>query len=92
MSQCLGLGVKETHQNYHSEGTGGQQQVDPGLDLVGLHVESWRDDAGFIETSVQLDDDFSRAMVIDDLKVANVACPRPMVSEGKRRGQYVSIP
>lgn len=38
-----------------------------------LDVEARRNDTRFIEMAVKLDDDFAWAMVIDDLKFANVS-------------------
>lgn len=40
--------VNRTHQNDDAETTGGQQQVDPRLNLRHLHVESRRDDARLV--------------------------------------------
>lgn len=62
-----------THQDDDTKGTSGEQQVDPGLNLVDLDVEAGRDDTGLVETSVQLDDDLSSTVIIDDLKLSNVA-------------------
>jgi len=56
----------------HAERTGWEEQVDPGLDLVGLHVESGRDDAGFVESAVELDDDFAGAVVVYDFEFGDV--------------------
>ena len=56
-----------------AEGTGGEEQVDPVLDLADLDVEARGDDAGLVEAAVELDDDLARAVVIDDLEVADVA-------------------
>jgi len=38
-----------------------------------LYIESGRDDASFVESAVELDDDFSRAVVVDDFKLADVS-------------------
>jgi hypothetical protein len=38
-----------------------------------LNVEAGRDDTCFVEMAIELDDYFSRAMVIDDLEFANVS-------------------
>ncbi|KAJ3498105.1 hypothetical protein NMY22_g19633 [Coprinellus aureogranulatus] len=69
-----GCGRKgETYKDDDTESTSGEQQVDPRLDLVGLDVESGRDDTGLVEAAVQLDDDLARTVVIDDLEFADVA-------------------
>jgi hypothetical protein len=64
----------QTHHDDDTEGTSGEQQVDPRFDLVGLDVETRGDDTRLVETAVQLDDDLARAVVIDDLELADVAC------------------
>ena len=38
-----------------------------------LDVETRRDDTGFVEMAVELDDNFARAVVIDDLEFTNVS-------------------
>lgn len=57
-----------------AERTGGEEQVDPRLDLVNLNVEAGRDDASLVEPTVELDDDLAGAVVVDDLELADVAC------------------
>ena len=48
-----------THENNDTEATSGKEQVDPGLDLVDLDVVTRRDDAGLVQTTVELDDDLA---------------------------------
>lgn len=62
-----------TYENNDTEATSGEEQVDPGLDLVNLNVVTRRDDAGLVQATVELDDDLARTVVIDDLELANVA-------------------
>jgi len=56
-----------------TEPTGRKEQVYPGLDLVRLDVVARRDHASLVETTVQLDDNLARAVVIDDLELADIA-------------------
>ena len=64
---------ERTHQDDETELTSREQQVDPVLNLVDRDVVAGRDDAGLVKTSVQLNDNLARAMIIDDLELANVA-------------------
>ena len=63
-----------TYKDDDTKATSRKEQVDPVLDLVDLHVVARRDDTSFVQTTVQLDDNLAWTMVIDDLKLANVAC------------------
>lgn len=56
-----------------SELTGGQQVVDPVLNVTDLDVEAGRDDTDLVEAAVELDNDLAAAVVVDVLKVVNVA-------------------
>ena len=51
--------AERTHEDDLAEGTGREEQVDPGLDLVNLNVVARRDDAGLVQATVQLDDDLA---------------------------------
>ena len=53
--------------------TAGQQVGDPLLHLVNLNVEARGDDTALVQAAVKLDDDLASAVVIDDLKLTNVA-------------------
>ena len=64
---------ERAHQDDETELTSREQQVDPVLDLVDGDVVPGRDDTGLVQTAVQLYDDLARTVVIDDLKLANVA-------------------
>lgn len=70
---------RNTYEDDIPESTGRKEQVDPGLDLVHLNVETWRDHARLVESAIQLNDDLSGTVVIDDLKLANVAYKESVV-------------
>jgi len=50
-----------------------QELVDPFLQVGKTDVESWRYYATFVQTTIELDDDFTGTMVIDFLEFANIA-------------------
>jgi len=50
-----------------------QQLNNPFLEITHLDVVSWRDDTSLVETSVELDDNLARSVVVDLLELANVA-------------------
>ena len=50
-----------------------EQIVDPLLDVLQLKVEARADHAALVDTARQLDHDLRRAVVVDDLKLADVA-------------------
>lgn len=56
-----------------TELTRGQQVRGELIDLVEGDVESGRDDAALVQTTKEVDDDLARSVIIDDLKVTNVA-------------------
>jgi len=58
-----------------ADGAGREELRNPVLDRVDTDVEPRRDDTTLVQPPVQLDDDFARAVVIDDLEFANVAVP-----------------
>jgi len=43
------------------------------FELAGTDVEARGDDARLVDAAVELDDDLARAVVVDDLKLINVA-------------------
>ncbi len=53
--------------------TGWQQVLGPGFDFVEDNVESWGNDTTFVEAAVQVDNDFTSSVIIDNFKFANVA-------------------
>ncbi len=62
-----------TYENDDTKATSGEEQVDPGLDLVDLNVVARRNDTGLVQATVELDDDFARTVVVDNLELADVA-------------------
>lgn len=74
LSSCLFV-VHDTGgsgENDETEGSGGEEHVDPGLDLGDLDVESGGDDTTLVDSTVELDDDFARSVVVNDLESVNV--------------------
>lgn len=63
-----------------TELTSGQQLDDPLLEIGETDVVSGGDDTGLVETAVQLNDNLARAVVIDLLELANVACRKTKLS------------
>lgn len=59
-----------------SKRSGGEEQVDPRLDLVDLDVESGRDDSRLVESTVELNDDLAGSVVVNDLELSDVAWTR----------------
>ena len=51
-----------------------EQVVDLLLDVCDLDVKARRHDAALVDAAAQVDDDLARAVVVDDLEVADVAC------------------
>ena len=47
--------------------------VAPIFNLIDWDVESWRDDSTFINSSKELDYDFSGSVIVDDLEFSNVS-------------------
>lgn len=60
-------------EDHIAERTGGKHVRDPALDLREGHAEARRDDTALVDAAVELDDNLARAVVIDDLELANVA-------------------
>lgn len=58
------LQTTTTHEDDVPEGTGGEEEVDPGLDLGELDVEAGGDDSALVDAAVELDNDLARAVVI----------------------------
>lgn len=56
-----------------AELTRGQQIVGPLLNVVDGHIKAWRDDAAFVQTSSEVDNNLARAMIVNDLELANVS-------------------
>lgn len=43
------------------------------VDVLGSHRESWGDDSGLVDSSVQVNNDLASSGIVDDLKVVDVA-------------------
>lgn len=68
------VGIKNSaYEDDDSETTGREQQVDPGLDLGVLDVEARGDDTSLVKTSIELDYNLARAVVVDDLEFTDVS-------------------
>lgn len=52
--------------------SGGQQVVSPSLNVTNLHVESGGDDATLVQSTVQLNDDLARSVIVDVLELTDV--------------------
>ena len=69
------LVVHDSHrggQNDVTELTAGEQVAGPHLNLVDLHIEAGRDATALVQTTVQIHDDLSRAVVINHSDLTNV--------------------
>jgi hypothetical protein len=67
---------KKTHKNDNPKPSSRQQQIDPTLNLGVLDVKPGGDDARFVQSAVELDDDFAGAVVVDDFEFTYVAWRR----------------
>ena len=65
--------TRRRSQYYIAETTSREKQVNPRLDLTMLNVEAGRDNTRFVETTIKLDYNLARTMVIDNGKFTNVA-------------------
>lgn len=57
-----------------AELTRGEELDNPLLEVAELDVVAGRDDTGLVQAAVQLDDNLAVPVVVDLLKLANVAC------------------
>jgi len=55
-----------------TELTGRKELDNPLLEISELDVVSWGDDTSLVETTVKLDDNFARSVVVDFLEFANI--------------------
>jgi len=62
------------YQDNDAKTTGWEEQVNPGLNLSDLDVEPGRNDASFIETAVQLNDNLAGTVVVNDFEFTDVTC------------------
>ncbi|TVY50686.1 Tyrosinase-like protein orsC [Lachnellula cervina] len=67
-------------QDHVSELTGRQELDNPLLEVAEADVEARGDDAGLVETAVELDNDLSGSVVVDFLELADVAWGKKIVS------------
>lgn len=78
-SQMLSSGLLVIHdsggggKDEISELTGWEEGVGVLLQIVKTDVETWGDDGGLVETSGEVDDDLSGAVVVDDLELSDVS-------------------
>ena len=74
--------TKGSYQDHESKTTGREQQVDPFLNVDGPNVVTRADNTAFVESSIELDDDFARTVIVNNLEFTNVAWQecRPTVS------------
>ena len=56
-----------------TELSAGQQVVGPLLDLIDGHIEPGRDNSALVESSSEIDDDLASSVIIDHLKLSDVA-------------------
>lgn len=56
-----------------TELTGRKEVVGPGLKLAELDVEARRDNTNLVQTTIQENDNLTRAVVVDPLEILNVA-------------------
>ena len=59
-------------QNDVTELSGWQQVLSPLLDITDLDVESWGNDTTLVQSTVQLDNDLTRSVVVNVLELTNV--------------------
>ena len=50
-----------------------QQVSSPLFDISNFNVESWRDNTTLVQSTVQLNDDLTRSVVINVFKLTNVS-------------------
>lgn len=66
--------TKRSCEDKVSEETGREQVDDPVLDLIKLHIETRRDDTTLVQTTVQVDDDLARTVIINNFELSDVSC------------------
>lgn len=52
-----------------------EEPTDPVLDFDGGDIKAWADHTALVEASSEFNNDLAGTVVIDDLKLSNVACP-----------------
>ena len=61
-----------TYKDDNAKPSSRKKQVNPGFDLAVLDVKARGDYTTFVESAIELDNNFSRPVVINDFKFANV--------------------
>jgi len=64
--------IIDTYKDDDTKPSSRKKQVDPRFDLAVLNVVARGDNTTFVESTVELDHNFSRPMVVDDFKFADV--------------------
>ena len=64
--------ITDTYKDDDTKTSGRKKQVDPRFDFAMLDVETRGDYTTFVESAVELDYNFSGAMVVDDFKFADI--------------------
>lgn len=73
-----------------TERTGGQELLNPVLNLTELNVEARRNDTALVDASVELDDNLAGAVVVDLLELSDVAFTIAERRKGMVKTQRVS--
>lgn len=68
--------TRRGRENHKAERTSGKHRRNPALDLVQGNGVAGRNNAALVDTANELDDNLAGTVVVNDLKVANVACKR----------------
>lgn len=76
--------------------SGRQQVVGPSLNVLDLHVESWRNDTTLVQSTGQLNNNLTRSVVVDVLKLTDVAVLLHNLEElddhlGRRSDQHLTL-
>ena len=56
-----------------SELSGWENLVDELLEILELKVESWGDDTALVKSSIELDNDLSRSLIVNNLELVDVS-------------------
>ena len=83
-------------QDQVAELTGGQNVGGPSFQVVEGDIEAGRDDAALVDSAQQLDDDFARAVIVNDFELADVASLLHQLEEldenlGTRTEEHLSL-
>jgi hypothetical protein len=64
--------IIDTYKDDDAKASSGKKQVDPRFDLAVLDVETRGNYTTFVEPAVELDNNFSRPVVVDDFELADI--------------------